>query len=87
MTEKEVDELISSLRELVSTHDRYVVKIPGERVGVEFEYLLDDGTLVKSTVGIARCSVAKEDLKNYLLKCGCTFIGVGVFHKELWRYR
>ena len=85
MKEKEVDELISSLRELVSTHDRYVVKIPGERV--EFEYLLDDGTLVKSTVGIARCSVAKEDLKNYLLKCGCTFIGVGVFHKALWRYR
>lgn len=85
MTEKEVDELISSLRELTSTHDRYVVKIPGERV--EFEYLLDDGTLINSDNGIARSSVAKEDLKNYLLYRGYTFIGVGVFHKALWRYR
>lgn len=85
MTEKEVDELISSLRELTSTHDRYVVKIPGERV--EFEYLLDDGTLINSDNGIARHNDAKEQLKNYLLYRGYTFIGVGVFHKALWRYR
>lgn len=85
MTEKEVNNLISSLRELTSTHDRYVVKIPGERV--EFEYLLDDGTLVNSDNGIARQNDAKEQLKNYLLYRGYTFIGVGVFHKALWRYR
>lgn len=85
MTEKEVDELISSLRELVSTHDRYVVKIPGERV--EFEYLLDDGTLINSDNGVACQNDAKEQLKNYLLNSGYTFVGVGVFHKALWRYR
>ncbi len=87
MTEKEVDELISSLRELVSSHDRYVIRHGSENRPGPLEYLLDDGTLVKSTVGIARCSVAKEDLKYYLLNCGYTFVGVGVFHKALWRYR
>lgn len=85
MTEKEVDELISSLRELTSTHDRYVIRHAS--CAVEFEYLLDDGTLINSDNGIARQNDAKEQLKNYLLYQGYTFIGVGVFHKALWRYR
>lgn len=85
MTEKEVNNLISSLRELTSTHDRYVIRRAS--CAVEFEYLLDDGTLINSDNGIARHNDAKEQLKNYLLYRGYTFIGVGVFHKALWRYR
>lgn len=88
MTEKEVDELISSLRELTSTHDRYVIRLSDDNAdSKEFEYLLDDGTLINSDNGIARHNDAKEQLKNYLLYRGYTFIGVGVFHKALWRYR
>ena len=81
MTEKEVDELISSLRELTSTHDRYVIRRASS--AVEFEYLLDDGTLINSDNGITRHNDAKEQLKNYLLNRGYTFVGVGVFHKAL----
>lgn len=79
MTEKEVDELISSLRELVSSYDRYVIRYGSEnRLGL-FEYLLDDGTLIRTYSGLT----AKEALKYYLLNCGYTFVGVGVFHKAL----
>lgn len=83
MTEKEVDELISSLRELVSSHDRYVIRHGSENRPGPLEYLLDDGTLIRTCSGLT----AKEDLKYYLLNWGYTFIGVGVFHKALWRYR
>jgi hypothetical protein len=83
MTEKEVDELISSLRELTSTHDRYVLRHSSENRIVRFEYLLDDGTLINSDNGVACQNDAKEQLKNYLLNSGYTFVGVGVFHKAL----
>jgi len=83
MTEKEVDELISSLRELTSTHDRYVLRHSSENRIVRFEYLLDDGTLINSDNGVACQNDAKEQLKNYLLNRGYTFVGVGVFHKAL----
>lgn len=79
MTEKEVDELISSLRELVSSHDRYVIRHGSENRPGPLEYLLDDGTLIRTYSGLT----AKEDLKYYLLNCGYTFVGVGVFHKAL----
>jgi len=83
MTEKEVDELISSLRELTSIHDRYVLRHSSENRIVRFEYLLDDGTLINSDNGVACQNDAKEQLKNYLLNSGYTFVGVGVFHKAL----
>lgn len=76
MTKEEIDKLVDNLPDLTCNQGRYV--IVKECDSQCFEYLLEDGTLIKSDNG----AWSKLSLK-YRLEEGYKYIGLGYFHKEI----
>ena len=76
MTKEEIDKLVDNLPDLTCNQGRYVIVKEGGRQC--FEYLLEDGTLIKSDDG----TWSKLSLK-YRLEEGYRYIGLAYFHKEI----
>lgn len=76
MTKEEIDKLVNNLPDLTCNQGRYVIVKEGGRQC--FEYLLEDGTLIKSDNG----TWSKLSLK-YRLEEGYRYIDLGYFHKEI----
>ena len=76
MTKEEIDKLVNNLPNLTCNQGRYVIVMEGGRQC--FEYLLEDGTLIKSDNG----TWSKLSLKHRLEE-GYRYIGLGYFHKEI----